>query len=300
MGRSNIRLVIVVLILLMVLALVGAAALIAWRSYRSMYGMLLGHVPPSAQLSQSAASGIAGLQSLSISTPEGLQLAAWYIPPAEGAGSIILAHGTGNDRASLLAEVQLLSAAGFGVLAFDWPGLGQSSGDIRWDGQARSALTATVDWLSVQPGVDPQRIGGLGFSIGGYVMAQVAAQDARLRAVVLESPSPDFNLYVHLHSSRWGALSEWAGRWALRNSGLLDPAVQPLQVIARIAPRPLLLVGGTQDANVPPAMVRQLYDAAREPKEVWIVQGASHGDYSAVAPEYASRLTGFFANHLQK
>lgn len=295
MEESPIRLVITAFIMLAVLGGLGVSALITWRSYRSMHAMLLERAAPSVPAANAAQTGTGGLQSVSVVVPNGATLAAWYVPPANGA-SVILAHGTGSDRGALLAELRLLAGAGFGVLAFDWPGLGQSTGNIRWDGQARGALTAVIDWLSTQPGVDPSRIGGLGFSIGGYLMVQVAAQDTRLRAVVLESPSPDFSQYVHLHGRRWGVLSEWGSRLALRGSGLLDPAVQPLKLIDRIAPRPVLLIGGTRDMNVPAGMVSRLYDAARDPKQVWIVDGASHGDYAAVAPaEYERRLREFFS-----
>lgn len=265
-----------------------------------MHAMLLQSAPPSPLLSQATQIGVPGVRDVSIPAPAGVQLAAWYVPPTHGA-SIILAHGTGSDRSALLQELRLLANAGFGVLAFDWPGLGQSTGSIRWDAPARGALTAAIDWLAIQPGVDPQRIGGLGFSIGGYLMTQVAAQDMRLKAVVLESPSPDFNQYVRLHSSRWGMVSEWGGRRALRDSGLLDPAVQPLQLIHRIAPRPVLLIGGTRDANVPIGMVEQLYEAAGEPRQKWFIEGASHGDYATVAPgEYEARLREFFTEALRE
>jgi fermentation-respiration switch protein FrsA (DUF1100 family) len=51
---------------------------------------------------------------------------------------------------------------------------------------------------------------------------------------------------------------------------------------------------------VPPAALRQLYEAAQEPKELWIVNGAGHAGFADVAPaEYAQRLTGFFLRTLQ-
>lgn len=276
----------------------GIAALIAWRSYRSLHSMLMEAGAPSDLLTHPEQTGVAGLQAVTFTTDDGLNIAGWYVKPANGA-AIILTHGTWSDRSARLAELRLLAAAGYGVLAFDWPGLGQSQGEIRWNGQARRALTAAIDWLSGQPGVDANRIGGLGFSIGGYLMMQVAADDRRLRAVVVESPSPDFNRYVR-HHSRWGFVGEWGGRMALRDTDLLAPAKQPLQLINRIAPRPLLLIVGTNDSNVPPEMVHWLFDAAKEPKELWIIEGASHGDYAAVAAnEYTRRLAGFFAASLR-
>jgi fermentation-respiration switch protein FrsA (DUF1100 family) len=66
-------------------------------------------------------------------------------------------------------------------------------------------------------------------------------------------------------------------------------------VIGKIAPRPVLVIAGTADDIVPPAQSRELFDAAREPKSWWMVNGATHGHYAdAVGPSYEERLVSFF------
>jgi uncharacterized protein len=280
-----------------VLAGVSAAGWIAARNYHALHSELEAD-PPSALLNTPERTGIEGLTSVSFVSTDGLTLSGWYKPPGNGA-AIVVTHGTNSDRSTMLPELRLLTAGGFGVLAFDWPGLGHSQGTVRWDGQARHALTAAVDWLGSQPGVDPGRIGGLGFSIGGFVMTQVAAGDPRLRAVVLEAPPPDYDDYIRVHNSRWGVLSEWPARWAVRDSGLLDSAVEPLKLIDRIAPRPVLLLAGSVDPTIPPALVTKLYAAAHAPKSLWIVEQARHGGYASVAAvQYSQRITDFFAQGL--
>lgn len=275
-----------------------AATLIALRSYHAMHSLLEAD-PPSVLLRTPERCGIAGLRSVSFMSADRIELSAWYKPPTNGA-TIIVTHGSNSDRSTMLPELRVLTAAGYGVLAFDWPGLGDSAGSIRWGGQARRALTAAIDWLSFQSEVDSRRIGGLGFSIGGFVMTQVAANDPRLRAVVLEAPLPDFEEYIQLHHTRWGVLSEWPARWAIRDSGLLNTTDQPLKLIHKIAPRPLLILGGGLDREISPAMVTKLYDAAREPKALWIAAKAQHGGYVDVnAAEYSRRLTDFFAQTLR-
>jgi uncharacterized protein len=282
-----------------VLGVLWAAAVIARHNYSAMHSLLEAD-PPSPMLATPQLTGIANLTAVSFTSSDGLRLAAWYVPPRDGA-AVVVAHGTNSDRSAMLAEIRLLADAGFGVLAFDWPGLGQSVGMIRWDGQARRALVAAVDWLDSRSEVDPTRIGALGFSIGGFVLTQVAAVDRRFRAVVLEAPPPGFEDYLHEHCWRWGYLSEWAGRLAIRNSGLLDPAFEPERIIARISPRSVLLLGGTNDTEVPGRLVSKLYNAAHDPKSLWIVEGAGHGNYSVVATaEYAKKLTEFFRINLMR
>jgi dipeptidyl aminopeptidase/acylaminoacyl peptidase len=273
-----------------------AAAFIASRNYRGAHSLLEAD-PPSPLLNFPERTGIDGLKSVSFASHDKLKLSAWYKPPTHGA-VVIVTHGTNSDRSTMLPELRLLCAAGYGVLAFDWPGLGYSEGVIRWDGQARDALRGAIDWLSALPEVDPRRIGGVGFSIGGFVMAQVAAQDHRLRAVVLEAAPPDFDDYVRLHYTRWGILSEWPARRALRDSGLWGTST-PLNVIDQISPRPVLFLAGSMDGEVSAAMVTKLYNAARDPKTLWVVDGAQHGGYADVAAiEYSHRLVRFFEQGL--
>ena len=288
----------VLLSLLLVLLIgVALAAMIAMRNYRAAYSLVEAD-PPATVLGTPGATGIAGLENVTFTSQDRLQLGAWYRAPSAGA-IVIITHGTNTDRSSMLPELRLLTNAGFGVLAFDWPGLGTSQGTIRWDGQARRALTAAIDWVSKQPGVDRARIGGLGFSIGANLMTEVAAQDPRLRAVVLEAPATAFADYMNLHFTHWHLLSEWPARWAIRNSGLLETGFEPVRLVGAIAPRPILILGGTADADIPPELVSKVYAAAREPKSIWIVRGAQHGGYSEVAAtEYARRITDFFAQGL--
>jgi len=72
-------------------------------------------------------------------------------------------------------------------------------------------LTSAIDWLSLRSDVDPKRIGGLGFSMGGFMMTQVAAGDSRLRAIVLEGTPVSFDAYIEFHNGRWGILGKWPG-----------------------------------------------------------------------------------------
>ncbi len=288
-----------ILATLIVLISASAAMVVAMRNYRAARALLEAD-PPSALLDSPGRVGIAGLESVTFTSQDGLKISAWYAPPANGA-AIIVTHGTNSDRSTMLPELRVLARAGYGLLAFDWPGLGGSEGTVRWGDQARHALTAAIDWLSARSEIDPRRIGGLGFSIGAFVMVQVAAEEPRLRAVVLEAPPPDFDDYIRLHFTHWGILGEWPARWAIRNSGLLDRAVAPLYLIDRISPRPVLLVAGDADTEVSPELVAKLYDAARDPKSLWVAHGARHGEYAEAAPaEYARRINAFFQSCLPR
>lgn len=235
-----------------------------------------------------------GAAAVSFPSRSGERLNGYYAPPRRGA-AVVLAHGSTGERSNLLGEARILARRGFGVLAFDFPGHGESEGAVSWSEPARAALRGAFDWLAEQPGVDPGRLGAFGFSMGGYTVAQVAATDVRLRAVVLAGAPHDAAEHTRWEYRRGGWLRQAPALWAARLSGLRFDELVPERVIDRIAPRPVLVVTGSGDRDVPPWMAERLYRAAREPKRLLVVEGAAHGGYfEAGAETYARELGDFF------
>ena len=97
--------------------------------------------------------------------------------------------------------------------------------------------------------------------------------------------------YEYRHSGPFGVLGAVTG---VRLSGMDVRTARPIDVVASIAPRPLLIVGSAGDGSVPVSMASQLYRAARDPKELLVLQSADHGKYFEAAPEYGARLREFF------
>lgn len=282
-------------------ALVAACALFAGyisvRNYQWAHS-LIEAAPPSPLLKRPEVAGIANIQPVSFISRSGQHITAWYVPSTNRA-AVILAHGCNSDRASMLDEMRLLSAAGFGVLAFDWPGMGESEGQILWGSEARDALSSAIDWISARADVDPDRIGGLGFSMGGFMLTQVAAHDSRLRAITLDSAPSDFETYISVHHSKWGPLSAWPARWALRGSDLFAGDRSAVRLIGEISPRPILIIGQSDDIEIPLVMTLGLFDSAREAKSLWIILGSQHGLFAeAAGAEYGRRLRAFFSDNL--
>jgi uncharacterized protein len=242
--------------------------------------------------------GIANLREITFAAPGDPPVAAWYAPPTTTRSAIVLVHGVGSERSSLLFETQSLAEAGFGVLALDLPGQGASGGKTVWGVPERRAISAAVDWLVQRTEIDPQRIGAFGMSMGAYVLTQAAVLDKRLSAVALAASPNDVVEFNWLATSRWGLLTQLPCYWALRAGGTpLD--MLPKDIIGSIAPRHLLILNGDEDGLVPEWMARQLYTAARDPKELYIVHGAHHADYAKVAPlEYRTRLVEFYRGAL--
>lgn len=123
-------------------------------------------------------------EDVTLTTSDGVELAAWWVPSRNGA-AVLLLHGSGSTRTATLDHAQVLADAGFGVLMVDARGHGASGGtamDLGWHGA--DDLTAAVNWLAAQADVEEGRIGAVGLSMGGEEALTLAGQDPRVRAVV--------------------------------------------------------------------------------------------------------------------
>jgi alpha-beta hydrolase superfamily lysophospholipase len=126
---------------------------------------------------------------------EGVDCAGLLGIPAAAAGerhpAIVLGHGFGVLKESLIDEAEFLTAAGFLTLAIDYRSFGESGGEPRGSlfplNEVEDFRNA-ISWLQRRDDVDPDRIGIWGASFGGGVVMMTAALDRRVRAVVAMAP----------------------------------------------------------------------------------------------------------------
>ena len=232
-------------------------------------------------------------EEVSIEMADGRDLAAWYVP-SRNRTAVLLSHGSGGSRERVASRVRMLARHGYGVLAFDNPGNGESDGHSNGLGSnAQPAVDAALGWLSRRPDVDPRRIAGFGSSLGAEVLIEAAAGDPRLRAVVSDGATRpmdarrvgDPGLPQRAFAAVWGQ--------ALRGiSGMHEPA-SLLRFMPRLAPRPVLLIAGGRAADEVPA--NRLYrDAAGPGTELWEIADAGHtGGLRTHPAEYERRTTEF-------
>ena len=151
-----------------------------------------------------------------------------------------------------------------------------------------------------------ERIGAIGASLGGASLllgsGEPAANDAD--AVVLEAVYPTIEEAVADRLRIWlGPLGPsltplLTGQLRLQ-VGVGVEALRPIDAVRRLRV-PLLLVAGEADRHTTLAESRRLFDAASEPKELWVVPNAPHGDLYASAPaEYERRVLAFFDRYLR-
>jgi dipeptidyl aminopeptidase/acylaminoacyl peptidase len=191
----------------------------------------------------------AAYEPVTLTTGDGLALAGWYVPSRNRAAVIAF-----PGREGPVAQARMLVRHGYGVLLLDRRGEGESEGDFNafgWGGEADVA--AAVRFLRGRPDVDPERVGGLGLSVGGELLLAAAARDDGLRAVVSEGAGAR-SLAEHLHMPDVGAVQRWVTPWLAQTGALavLSNSAPPddlVRLVAGIAPRPVLLIQSLDGAG---------------------------------------------------
>jgi pimeloyl-ACP methyl ester carboxylesterase len=227
--------------------------------------------------------------------------------------AIIMLHGARANRADpgmgLLDLSASLARHGFAVLAFDMRGMGESSSAPLSMGyyEQRDVLGA-VDFLRAgalpYPHLGrPGAIGGWGVSMGAATLLMAAAREAAIRAVVADSAYADIApIMEHELPARSGLPGAFTPGILLAVRllyGIDYHQVRPIDGVARIAPRPLLIIQGADDSFNGPAAPREIVAAARRGQhahvQMWIVPGAPHGQSFHVAGDvYVRRVVSFF------
>jgi len=239
-------------------------------------------------------------EDVTVATDSGLRLKAWYVPSENGAAVVVVPRQGGVDEARLLAR------RGYGVLLLDPRGYGESEGDPNLFGYSMADdIEAAVAYLRSRPGIDAQRIGGLGLSVGGEAMLQAAAEGAGLAAVVSEGAG--VRSYRETFARRGPNVVSVALQWpheltltaaTVALSGTAPPP-SLRDLVAEVSPGAVFLIYGEEGQAVEKAVNPAYFDAAGEPKELWEVPGAGHtGGLAAQPEEYERRVTAFFDRHL--
>ncbi len=250
------------------------------------------HVTPLSGLSLS-------YEEVAFPTTDGLTLRGWFIPAEQpDAPAIVYAPATGTDQRSGLSLVPAFHRAGYHVLLFSYRGHAQSDGQrgafTYGDAESRD-LDAAVNFLFQVKGVRP--IGLIGHSVGAASAILSAARNPRVAAVVAVAP---FNCVAEVwNTSRPSFVPPFLLNWTMwvveQIRGFHREKVCPVEVVAQIAPRPLLIVHGTDDRRITEAQVRHLFTTARQPKSLWLVKGATHGSIrNPVLDELAPQVIAFF------
>jgi hypothetical protein len=232
-------------------------------------------------------------EEIRIAMRDGRKLSAWYVPSRNGA-AVLLSHGSGGSRGRIPAHVRMLARHGYGVLALDNPGNGESDGHSNGLGDnAQPGIDAGIDYLARRPDVNPKRIAGFGLSLGGEVLLDAAAHDKRLAAVVSDGATrPVDGDKANPKGALEGAIG-WLTMQSVRAISGMKPSQSLIGMMPAIAPRPVLLVAGGGFPDEIPAS-RLYRDAGGRSVELWELPDTGHTSGLRKHPAaYERRTVGF-------
>ena len=226
-------------------------------------------------------------------------LVGWWFPRPESDRVIVCCAGYRGSKSDLIGIGSALWRAGFNVLLFDYHGHGAARGTpVTLAYRELHDFLVALDYA--QQRLPHGRIGVIGFSMGGAIAILGAAQRPDVRVVVADSPfathadvvSHNVQRVIRLPGQPFAAISDY---FLERSAGYRGRDVAPLRVVGQLAPRPLLLIHGTDDEMIPVSHAYRLYAAAGEPKQLWIAEGANHcGAYFQDRAAYCQRVIAFF------
>lgn len=230
-------------------------------------------------------------ESVALRAADGVELAAWFMPAAgKPRATVLFLHGNAENISTHFMNVAWMPAEGFNVLALDYRGYGASTGTPSLAGMQLD-IDAALAALLARPDVDARRIVLFGQSLGGALAIHYAARGAQrgaLRAVIADSAFAD---YRTIASEKLAASAlTWPFQWL--PALVVDNDYSPLASVAAVSPLPLLLIHGEADAIVPRQHAQRLFEAARPPKELWLLPGVGHIE-SARDPALRRRLRDY-------
>lgn len=227
---------------------------------------------------------------------DGLRLYGWWLPAqGEAIGTVLVLHGNAENISTHIGSVYWLPKRGFNVFLPDYRGYGASEGRPSIVG-VLSDIESVLSTLLARTDIDPGEVIIYGQSLGGSLAIYVTAHTphrARIRALIVESA---FSSYRDIAREKLaGFWLTWPLQYPL--SWTVRDEYSPIRVIDSVSPIPLLVVHGGRDAIVPLHHGERLFEAATEPKELWINPEAGHIEIFR-SESYRDRLVEYLKQRL--
>lgn len=215
-------------------------------------------------------------------TEDGKRLHGWFFPLREEFPLILFCHGNAGNISHRLENIRPLLEQRLQVFIFDYRGYGKSSGTPSENGVYLDGLAA-YDYLVKRERIPPTNIIVFGRSLGAAVAIEIALK-RRVRSIIIENA--------------FTSIKEMARSLALFHlfSFLLPAHYNNLKKIGYVA-TPKLIIHGKEDEIVTFSMGRKLFDAAKDPKYFFPVEGAGHNDTFIVGGRRYFETVSAFAYH---
>jgi fermentation-respiration switch protein FrsA (DUF1100 family) len=277
--RGLLRLGILIVITIVGAYIILAGFLFVFQSHYVYYP----DYPERALLTDPGAIGL-DFEGVYFETEDGVKLSAWFIPSDNARGAVLFCHGNAGNISHRLESIEIFNQLGLSVFIFDYRGYGQSEGSPTEQGTYQDA-EAAWQYLIEKRQVDPSRIIVFGRSLGGAV-ASWLAQSHQPGALILESTFisiPDIAATVYPYLP-----VRFLSRFQYNTA----------EYLGRID-CPVLIVHSRDDEIMPFSHGRQLFEIAREPKELLEIYGTHNEGFITSGKNYEQGLNAFISKHIE-
>ena len=220
---------------------------------------------------------------------EGAEIVGYLRLPANARGPVplVLAISGLDSRKETVSETYAAALAhGLGFFAVDSPGTGQAP--VKASETADRMYSRVLDYLGTRSEIDKNRIVVHGQSFGAYWAAKLAhTESARLAGAVVQSPPVHETFQADFYRKRmytreylFDLLPASLFVYGLKSTdellGFLPKMSLQAQGVLGKPAAPILVVGGTNDTQVPIADLELLINTGKEPREAWINPAGGH------------------------
>ncbi len=245
---------------------------------------------------------------VAFSSFDGLRLTGWFVRPQTPTDkTILILHGKGSNAGDMLLNTRCLADEGrWNLFYFNFRGHADSQGRFTSLGPLEQKdMDSALAFLKAAYPAQSRHIAVMGHSLGSAVAIMSAAEHPEIEAVLAESPFADIArtirrfawLLYHIPPYPFLDFSIALVSLFLRQNLW---AFSPSRAIAKISPRPVLLIQAECDRRTPVEDTQDLYEKAKDPKELWVVKGADHGrPWEVEKAQYEKRVVEFFRRHFK-
>ena len=282
---------------LTILTLLGIAgvfisAYVLGSSYLSPKSVIVGNPPK-----------YLGAENVTIKTDSNQIIRGWWIKQGQNSPSVVLLHGIGGNRISLIERAKLYKDNGYSVLLIDLPSHGESyQNKVSFGYYESKGVDAAYSWIKNK---NPNTaIGAVAISLGGAALVY-SKHINDFQAIILES------VYSSIDSAIYNRLDAKIGFCAAAVYPLLiiqikyrlkvEPdSLSPIKRMNKIK-IPTYIISGSIDRNTHSNEAKSMYSKLPSSKQLWIVENAAHQDiYRFDSLNYSNNTIQFMDKYLKQ
>lgn len=235
-----------------------------------------------------------------LNTVDGIIVRGWFIPHSKQSPTVILLHPYRRNKGDLLPLARDLYLNSYNVLLLDFRGHGESEGRaVSFGFKEVKDIASAIKYIE-RRGLDLSSIGLVGMSMGAAAAILYSSQEGGVRAIVADSSFKTLTSVIG-NVTRFPTVLYVCGLYlAYLFAGLPLSYKGPIEYVDRVSPTVLLIIHCKGDPIVNVNDAYALYERARDPKELWIIDENVHtGLYIKKGEEYRRRIIDFLNRYLK-